>query len=62
MAITISPLAVFVIAAYLYYKPLAKETKIDGLVVPGKYPGHVQELLDRGHQWFEDPLFFLKKQ
>ncbi len=62
MAITIDPLVILVLGTYLYYKPLAKATQISGLVVPGKYPGHLQELLDRSHQWFEDPLFFLKRQ
>jgi hypothetical protein len=60
--ISIDPLVVFVVGTYLYYRPLAKQTQISGLVTPGKYPGHLEELLDRGHQWFEDPLFFLRRQ
>jgi hypothetical protein len=62
--ISIDPLIVFVIGVFLYYRPEAKSSKVDppAEVARGKYAGHVQELLDRGHQWFEDPGFYLRKQ
>lgn len=52
----------FIIAAYLYYRPAARAGEISKLAMPGKYPGHVDDILERGHQWFEDPLFFLREQ
>lgn len=58
----IDPLALFAIGTFLYYRSDAKALKVSPLVLPGKYPGKIDELLDRGHQWFEDPLFFLKRE
>lgn len=58
----IDPLALFAIGVYLYYREDAKSHKLSPFIAEGKYPGKIDELLDRGHQWFEDPLFFLKKQ
>ena len=50
------------IGIYLFYKPNARAMTISDQPNPGKYPGHIDELFKRGIQWFEDPLFFSRKE
>lgn len=56
----LDPVVVFIVGTYLYYKPVAQMSAIEKQPTPGKYPGHVNDLLNVGHQWFEDPLFFFR--
>lgn len=60
MTVTLNALAVGIVGVFLYYRPAAKATKVSDLPLPGKYPGHVKDLMNWSHQWFEDPKFFLK--
>jgi hypothetical protein len=61
MMIPPAALAAFVIGVFLYYRPQAKQGNLPPLPNPGKYPGHIEDMKDRGHQFFEDPDFFLRK-